>query len=170
MQKVIEWIVVCGSYTFILLNIFKQLPDKSMEEWQKSFFVVVETAVGEVEQFFTDATGEFAEMLDSLAKLSEEFTEQVQNSLMDELDDYFNELIEPLIEVFRELDPELNEIDISLVTYVEPSPIQQPACKGCRNYHGQVYGGNLLVCGMHPMGVESDSCPDWEADGGDLEE
>ncbi|HLO47828.1 MAG TPA: hypothetical protein VK211_05350 [Kamptonema sp.] len=140
-----------------------------MEEWQKSFFVVVETAVAEVEQFFTDATGEFAEMLDSLAKLSEEFTVQVQNSLMDELDEYFNELIEPLIEVFRELDPEINEIDMSLVTYVEPSPTQQPACIGCSNYHGHVYGGNLLVCGMHASGVESDICPDWEGYGGDLE-
>ena len=133
-----------------------------MEEWQKSFFVVVETAVAEVEQFFTDASEEFAEMLDSLAKLSEEFTDQVQNSLMDDLDEYFSELIEPLIEAFRELDPEINEIDLSLVTYVEPSATQQPACRGCSNYHGHVYGGNLLVCAMHPVGVESDSCPDWE--------
>lgn len=141
-----------------------------MEEWQKSFFVVVETAVAEVEQFFNDATGEFAEMLDSLAKLSEEFTEQVQNTLVDELDEYFSELIEPLIEVFRELDPEANEIDLSVVTYVEPSPTQQPACIGCCNYHGHVYGGNLLVCGMHASGVESDKCPDWEGYGGDLED
>ena len=50
------------------------------------------------------------------------------------------------------------------MTYVDPSLTQQPACRGCSNYHGQVYGGNLLVCAMHPTGVESESCADWEAD------
>ncbi len=37
------------------------------------------------------------------------------------------------------------------------------ACRGCQHYHGQSYGGNLFICGMHPYGVESDTCPDWEA-------
>jgi hypothetical protein len=36
-------------------------------------------------------------------------------------------------------------------------------CQGCCHYHGQYYGGNFLVCGMHPYGVESEHCPDWEA-------
>lgn len=35
------------------------------------------------------------------------------------------------------------------------------ACVGCRHYHGQSYGGTLLVCAMHPDGPESDQCPDW---------
>lgn len=135
-----------------------------MEEWQKSFVAVLETAVAEVEKFFLDASEEFAEMLDSLAKFSEEVTEEIQNTVIDDFDNYFNELLEPIIEVFRELDPEVNEIDFSIVTYVEPSTIQQPACRGCSNYHGHIYGGNLLVCAMHPSGVESESCPDWEAE------
>ncbi|MBD6621202.1 hypothetical protein FNW02_37285 [Komarekiella sp. 'clone 1'] len=36
------------------------------------------------------------------------------------------------------------------------------ACKGCRNFHGVKYGGVMLVCGIHPGGVESDTCPDFE--------
>lgn len=142
-----------------------------MEDWSKGFFEVMENAVSEVEHFFSDVSDEFVEMLDVLAKMSEEFAEQVQNNLINDIDGYFNEFdglfnefIEPIIEVCREFDPEFDQIDLSLVTYVEPSPTQQPACRGCRNYHGQVYGGNLLVCAMHPTGVESDSCPDWEAD------
>jgi hypothetical protein len=143
-----------------------------MEDWSKDFFEVMENAVSEVEHFFSDMSDEFVEMLDVLAKLSEEFAEQVQNNLINEIDGcfndidgYLNEFIEPIIEVCRELDPQFDEIDLSLVTYVDPSPTQQPACRGCRNYHGQVYGGNLLVCAMHPTGVESDeSCPDWEGD------
>lgn len=142
-----------------------------MEDWSKGFFEVMENAVSEVEHFFNDASDEFVEMLDVLAKMSEEFAEQVQSNLVSDIDGYFNEFdglfnefIEPIIGICREFDPEFDQIDLSLVTYVEPSPTQQPACRGCRNYHGQVYGGNLLVCAMHPTGVESDSCPDWEAD------
>ena len=36
-----------------------------------------------------------------------------------------------------------------------------PACIGCQNFHGRTYEGNLLVCAMHPYGVEGDRCPDW---------
>ncbi len=36
------------------------------------------------------------------------------------------------------------------------------ACRGCRNYHGIKYQGIMLVCGIHPSGVESNICPDFE--------
>lgn len=36
------------------------------------------------------------------------------------------------------------------------------ACKGCRNFHGVKYGGVMLVCGIHPGGVEGNTCPDFE--------
>ncbi|MBW4467357.1 MAG: hypothetical protein KME07_18175 [Pegethrix bostrychoides GSE-TBD4-15B] len=42
------------------------------------------------------------------------------------------------------------------------TPTVPAACQGCCHYHGQTYGGNLLVCAMHPHGVETDSCPDWQ--------
>lgn len=142
-----------------------------MEDWSKDFFEVMENAASEVEHFFSDINEEFAEMVDVLAKMSEEFTEEIQNNLIkdidgyfSEFDGYFNELIEPIIEIYREFEPNFDEIDSSFVTYVDPSLTQQPACRGCSNYHGQVYGGNLLVCAMHPTGVESESCADWEAD------
>lgn len=143
-----------------------------MEDWSKELFEVMENAASEVEHFFSDMSEEFAEMVDVLAKMSEEFTEQIQNNLIDDIDGYFiefdgylNELIEPIIEVYRDFDSNIGDIDSSFVTYVDPSPTQQPACRGCSNYHGQVYGGNLLVCAMHPTGVESESCVDWESDG-----
>jgi hypothetical protein len=135
-----------------------------MEEWQKSFFVVIETAVSEVEQFFAEVGEELTEMFDSMTKFSEGLVEEIQLALVDEFDNYFNDVIEPIIDIFTEAEPEINEVDLSFVSYVEPSTTQQPACQGCANYHGHVYGGNLLVCGMHPLGVESDSCPDWETD------
>lgn len=143
-----------------------------MEDWSKEFFEVMENAASEVEHFFSDMNEEFAEMVDVLVKMSEEFTQQIQNNLIDDIDGYFsefdgylNELIEPIIEVYRDFDSNIGDIDSSFVTYVDPSPTQHPACRGCRNYHGQVYGGNLLVCAIHPTGVESESCADWESDG-----
>ncbi|MUG92775.1 hypothetical protein F7734_10060 [Scytonema sp. UIC 10036] len=36
------------------------------------------------------------------------------------------------------------------------------ACKGCKYWYGEINGGNLLVCAMHPYGCNSDTCPDWE--------
>ncbi|WP_193200471.1 hypothetical protein [Nostoc sp. MG11] len=36
------------------------------------------------------------------------------------------------------------------------------ACRGCRNFHGIKYQGVMLVCAIHPHGVESDTCLDFE--------
>ncbi|MBE9036998.1 hypothetical protein [aff. Roholtiella sp. LEGE 12411] len=35
-------------------------------------------------------------------------------------------------------------------------------CRGCRNFHGIKYGGVMLVCAIHPGGVEGEYCPDFE--------
>lgn len=35
-------------------------------------------------------------------------------------------------------------------------------CQGCQNYHGETYGGNRLVCGIHPKGYDKgETCPDF---------
>ncbi len=36
-------------------------------------------------------------------------------------------------------------------------------CRGCVNYHGRVYGGNFLVCAIHPLGYDGKDCPDYES-------
>ena len=46
----------------------------------------------------------------------------------------------------------------------KPNPKKYPACVGCSNYHGHSYGGNLLVCAMHPYGWENENCPDWQGE------
>lgn len=128
-----------------------------MEKWQKDFFDVIETVTDEVEKFFLGVT----EMVDALYELSEEITEQFQTTIAVELDQYLNELAEPLFDAYWELD-ELGEVDSPFVYIVEPTPEEHPACIDCRHYHGQVYSGNLLVCGMHPYGWEDENCPDWQ--------
>lgn len=37
------------------------------------------------------------------------------------------------------------------------------ACVGCKHFHGNVYNGAQVVCGLHPYGHEREQCPDWEA-------
>ena len=128
-----------------------------MEKWQKDFFEILETVADEVDHFFVWV----AEVVDSFFEVTEEISEQVQNTIVTEIDQYFNELAEPLFEVYWELEEFIGETD-QFPYPVEPTAQNQPACIGCRNYHGQVYGGNLLVCAMHPSGWQDEHCPDWE--------
>lgn len=129
-----------------------------MDQWQKNFVEIVETVADEVERFFLGVT----EMVDDLFELSEEISEQVQNTIATEIDQYLNDLAEPLLEVYWELEEIVGEVEQPFPYTVEPTEEEYPACVGCRHYHGQVYGGNLLVCGMHPYGWDSEDCPDWE--------
>jgi hypothetical protein len=129
-----------------------------MEKWQKDFFEILETVADEVEHFFLGVT----EIVDSFFEITEEITEQVQNTIVTEFDQYLNELAEPIFEVYWELEEVMGEVDQPFPYTVEPTQQEHPACIGCSQYHGQVYGGNLLVCGMHPYGWEDENCPDWE--------
>ncbi|MDY7020313.1 MAG: hypothetical protein SWJ54_02990 [Cyanobacteriota bacterium] len=135
-----------------------------MEDWSKGFFETVEMAVCEVEKAFTEMGKDFEQMVDELTKFSEEITEEVNNKILPDLEQYFNEFVEPILDVYFDLELEINESEFEpFVTYVHPTSYEHPACRGCQNYHGHVYGGNLLVCAMHPNGVEDETCPDWES-------
>jgi hypothetical protein len=124
-----------------------------MEKWQKDFFEVMETVADEVDQFFHGVT----DMMESFL----EITEQVQNTIVTEIDQYLDDLAEPIFEIYWELE-EVIGTEQPFPYPVEPTQQEHPACIGCCHYHGQVYNGNLLVCGMHPYGWEDESCPDWE--------
>lgn len=41
------------------------------------------------------------------------------------------------------------------------APTPQP-CQGCINYYGKEHGGNMLVCAIHPSGIDGDTCLDFE--------
>ena len=142
-----------------------------MEDLSKLFVAFVETTVKEVERFLTDIGVEVNETFDAIGKISEEITQEVQNGL-NQLEEDFNDLMLELdIDIDLDSIPtELPSSEIeslnssSFVNYVYPSETEHPACRGCIHYHGYVYNGNLLVCGMYPSGVESDTCADWESE------
>ncbi len=141
-----------------------------MEDWPKEFFKMLETAGQEMDRFLQEVTEEVEEFVDILGRvssdiieLSEEFAEELQTTIFTEFDQYFEELVDPFFDLYLGLDEFPTDID-GFVSSVEPTAEKYAACIGCKNYHGQVYGGNLLVCGMHPYGWEADGdCPDWES-------
>ena len=127
-----------------------------MEYWSKNFFKVMGTAMLEVESFFDEMAEEISEVFDEWGKFSEEIAEEISTNVT--------------IEFYPDLTPDTQEEDMDyyFIDHIEPTSEEYPACIGCIHYHGQVYGGNLLVCGMHPYGVEDESCPDWESNNSSL--
>lgn len=130
-----------------------------MEEWPKDIFEILESVTDMVDEFFVGVT----EMVETVAN-------DVQNTVEIGIDQYLQDMFdvfEPISEMFfAELEMMFGEGDTQETYYsdpVEPSIEKNPACVDCHHYHGQVYGGNLLVCAMHPYGWETENCPDWES-------
>ncbi|ACK73476.1 conserved hypothetical protein [Gloeothece citriformis PCC 7424] len=128
-----------------------------MENWQKEFWLILETATQEAEQFFEE-----------ISQVIEEFAEHIQDEISTGIEELVEELFAPVFDSYVEADHFMaddffnEEADLLINPKLEPNAQQYPACIGCRHYHGRLYGGNLLVCGMHPYGWEDDKCPDWQ--------
>lgn len=131
-----------------------------MDNWQKDLIDIIETVAEEVEQFFLG----MSDMVDAFLELTEEITEQVQTTIATEVDQYLQDLAEPMFEAYWELEDVITDLDPGFPYSVEATTEKNPACIGCTHYHGQAYGGNLLVCAMHPHGWDDNNCPDWEQD------
>jgi hypothetical protein len=125
----------------------------TMEEWSKSIFDVMESVAGMVDEFFLGVT-----------EMVEELADDVQNTVGLDFDQCLQDMFEPIVEIYFELEELVGETEQAFTYPVEPTLEKHAACIGCRHYHGQVYSGNLLVCGMHPYGWETENCPDWQED------
>jgi hypothetical protein len=130
-----------------------------MENWQKDFWEIVQSLADEVERFFTGMT----EVVDTFFEVTEELSEHMQNTITTEVEQYFQDIAEPPFEAYWELDDiPTDGLDPAFPYAVDATGEKNPACVGCKHYHGYAYGGNLLVCGMHPSGWDDANCPDWE--------
>lgn len=124
-----------------------------MEEWPKSIFEILESVADMVDEFFLGVT----DMVETVAN-------DVQNTVGIDIDQCLQDMFGPISEIFADLEEIVADTEQTYYSYpVEPTVEKNPACIGCRNYHGQAYGGNLFVCAMHPYGWETEDCPDWEA-------
>jgi hypothetical protein len=137
-----------------------------MSDWQKDLAEIWESILTGVEEFSNEVQEASTEVVDLIVGVAEQITSDLES-----IGNEFKELNE---EIWRDLDweggfnldGENDQTDWSL--YYEPrreaTAEHQPACVGCRNYNGSMFGGNLLVCGFHPYGWQEGQCPDWEGD------
>lgn len=124
-----------------------------MDDWQKEFWDVVDSVAQGIEQFVQDVT---------------QAVEEIHNEMATDIEQFFEDVFSVELELRideNDLFPDhWGELSDWLVNpRVEPDPTTHPSCVGCQNYHGRIYGGNLLVCAMHPYGWQDENCPDWES-------
>lgn len=134
-----------------------------MESWAKEFLAMMETIVGEIEQFVTEVTKDVEEAVDAWIDASEELLEQMEAAIAPDLEQRINEFFDPLLEAYLGFEVTMGETVQPVVNTVEPLMNDHPVCVGCRHYHGQSYNNVMLVCGMHPSGWDGEKCPDWES-------
>jgi hypothetical protein len=80
-----------------------------------------------------------------------------------ELEEALDCYLEPVIDWLDEVEGIISDTSRPFIQTVTPALQDHSVCVGCCNYHGEAYGGNVLVCAMHPYGAEVESCPDWES-------
>jgi hypothetical protein len=133
-----------------------------MNEWQEDFTELLETVTNQVEGFFFDVAQDVTEVVNTFVSISEEISTQLQTIFADEMEQYVSEIVSPVLEAYFGLGGAVEEVTQPMIQNVEPFLKHHAICSGCRHFHGQVYGGTMLVCGMHPYGIEdgSASCPD----------
>lgn len=143
----------------------------------------------DTERWFDTVTEQLATASDALVQTTDQWAEQVQEAIDPEIDrmvgelnqavepfrvtinaevdyvaDELNEILGPLVTGLSGIDQWFEEVSGPFNSTVEPLLQNYPACVGCRNFCGQSYGGNTLVCAMHPFGPEEERhCPDWES-------
>lgn len=139
-----------------------------MDGWQQDWWKMLDSVVEGVEQFFQDMSRDMNEAAEALLDFSEELADQIEAAVspgLDQFDQQIGEWMEPVLQAILGFESSIDRAVEPVTHTVEPWLNQHPVCIGCRHYHGQSYGGNLLVCAMHPYGIVdgADSCPDKEA-------
>jgi len=132
-----------------------------IEQWSKDFFAFCDAFARDWEAFVQELEEFSNEFTQSVEQALEEL-EQAETTLTEEFELFWEELLDPLWDDEWVSESDFTS-DLGMSSKVEPDETTHPACVGCRHYHGYVYGGNLLVCAMHPYGWYDENCPDWEA-------
>ena len=143
----------------------------------------------DTERWLDHLTDQLASASDAVVQTTDQWAEQVQdaidpeidrivdeindavapfqvsiNTQIDEVVDQLNEVLGPMVAGLSGIDQWFEEVSGPINSTVEPLLQNYPTCVGCRNFCGQTFGGNTLVCAMHPYGPEEERhCEDWES-------
>ncbi len=138
-----------------------------MDDWSKQLEETLDTMAGNLEQFFLELTDEAESWAHSVMDFSEAIASQIEGYIPPDFDQQVNEFLEPVLVGLTELEAAIEqtvEAASQPLTYtINPILNHHASCVGCRHYHGQIYGDQMLVCGMHPYGWDADTCPDWQS-------
>lgn len=111
----------------------------------------------------------FEDFLGEVNQSIEEVAETFQRELSQEIDFFWQDFVIPLMELEIDWESRLDltenftdDSDVWLNPKIEATANTYPACIGCANYHGRLYNETVLVCGIHPSGVNGSHCLDWE--------
>lgn len=137
-----------------------------MDDWQQEWWKQIEKTATEMEEFFLSVEKVAESFVDQVSETADFFAQQFQGELAEEVDSFVQEFIDLITAASDEVEASLWEDfvddDFMGVGSQKPTSAIHPACINCANYHGRIYNGNLLVCGMHPYGWDDENCPDWE--------
>jgi hypothetical protein len=141
-----------------------------MNDWQKDWWQQLEKTSLSMEKFFDDINQAMESFAEEVTEALTDFGEQLQDTLITEVDRYVEDFIDSIKETnhefefnfWQEIENLVEDSEFVEITTEMPTQDNYAACMGCRHYHGQAYNGQILVCGMHPYGVEDDHCVDWE--------
>lgn len=137
---------------------------RQTEDWaEQTLQGAVETAdaiAGEVEKQLRPTLEHWADSLnDSLEPL-----ESILDKEVERFSEEFTEFVTPVVEPLAEaIESWVEAMAAPIASQIDPIINDHPTCIGCKHYHGQAHGGNMLVCAMYPYGPETESCPDWES-------
>ena len=134
--------------------------------WQTELRDAIDGFTQDMEALVDEISRDAMGALDRFVELSDDFVEDVTNTILHELETP-SPLVMPIVTpITNFLDRDLEEffnsllrpfIDLSMEDFNSPNssmPKAHALCENCENYHGQNYGGNPLVCGMHPYGPD----------------
>ncbi len=126
-----------------------------MSDWQTDLRNTLEGISQEIESIALEVSREAIEAIDRFVALSDDFMIDMTSSFTQDF-----ETPTPITEFLdRDLEEFLNSllrpfVDLSMQEFTVPEVVKpHPLCASCENYHGQIYGGTPLVCGMHPYGI-----------------
>jgi ABC-type transporter Mla subunit MlaD len=152
----------------------QQFTDQLTQDTERWFDGLTEQ-LGEVSEAFVHTTDQWAEQVqDALAPEIDRIVDEINRTVeplgytvddqFDEVADQLDQAVGPFLTTFMAgLDQWFEEVSAPINSTVEPILQNYPACVGCRNFCGQTYGGNTLVCAIHPFGPETEQCADWDS-------
>lgn len=124
---------------------------------------LVENAIRMIDQTLVNVEQSLDDVLEPVVIEIEQGLDHFLEPVVIEIEQGLDHFLEPVVMDLVAFEQVLEELAYPLTQRLYPLFDQHPACIGCSHYHGKTYGDTFLVCGMHPYGAPSESCPDWES-------